>query len=34
VRVGDLLDPVYGRSTEGFGAHDLKDATAPLDDLS
>ena len=30
----DLLAPVYGWFTEGFGTHDLKDAKALLDSLS
>ena len=29
----DLLAPVYGWFTEGFGTPDLKEAKAPLDEL-
>ena len=30
----DLLAPVYGWFTEGFGTPDLKEAKAPLDELA
>ena len=30
----DLLAPIYGRFTEGFGTPDLKEAKALLDELT